>query len=147
MKIKEENKNNFLSALQKVSRALKSNSLDCCKMCGGINEKELHIIEYIGQYKNVTMSDIADNLDAPLSTLTNIVDKLVEKKYLSREHGGDDRRVINVMLAENGKTAYKVVGAKKKQIAEKLFPKFSEKELVSFIKHLNILASSLAADA
>jgi len=115
-------------------------------MCGGINEKELYIIEYVGQNKNVTMSDIADNLDAPLSTLTNIVDKLVEKKYLSREHGGEDRRVINVMLAENGKIAYKTLGAKKKQIAEKLFPQFSEKELASFIENLNILASSLAAD-
>ena len=146
MKIKEENKYKFLSALQKVSWAIKSNSVDCCKMCGGINEKELYIIEYVGQNKNVTMSDIADNLDAPFSTLTNIVDKLVERKYLSREHGGEDRRVINVMLAENGKIAYKTLGAKKKQIAEKLFPQFSEKELVAFIKHLNILASSLAAD-
>ncbi len=146
MKIKEENKYKFLSALQKVSRAIKSNSLDCCKMCGGINEKELHIIEYIGQYKNVTMSDIADNLDAPFSTLTNIVDKLVERKYLSREHGGEDRRVINVMLAENGKTAYKTLNSKKKHITEKLLSQLSEKELVSFIEHLNILASSLAAD-
>jgi DNA-binding MarR family transcriptional regulator len=146
MTIKEESRYKFLSAMQNVSRAIKSNAADCCEMCGGINEKELFIIEFVGQNKNVTMSDIADNLDAPLSTLTNIVDKLVERKYLSREHGGEDRRVINVMLAENGKTAYKTLGSKKKQIAEKLLSQFNEKEQAAFIEHLNILASALAVN-
>src|SRR5260370_16077348 len=143
MKIKEENRFKFLSAMEKVSRAIKSNSLDCSKMCGGINEKELHIIAYIGRNKNVTMSDIADNIDAPFSTLTSIVDKLVERKYLSREHGGEDRRVINVMLAEKGKTAYKTVSTKNKHVAEKLLSQFSEQEQATFIEQLNILASTL----
>jgi DNA-binding MarR family transcriptional regulator len=143
MKIKEENRNKFLFAMQKVSRAIKSNSADCCKMCGGINEKELLIIEYIGQNKNVKMSDIGDNLAMRLSTLTNIVDKLVERKYLSREHAGNDRRVINVKLADSGKTAYAMLCAKKKHLTEKLLSQFSEKDQALFIGHMNILASAL----
>jgi DNA-binding MarR family transcriptional regulator len=143
MKVKEESKDKFLLAMQNIVRAIKNEFEDCGKMCGGINEKELLIIDYIGQNKNVKMSDIADNIDAPMSTLTNIVDKLVEKKYLSREHCGDDRRVINVMLADNGKTAFKAVSTKKKLIAEKLLSQYSEKEQAAFIEHMNILASSL----
>ncbi len=143
MKIKEENRGKFISALQNINRALKNESEDCCEMCGGINEKELHVINFIGRNKNVKMSDIADNIDAPMSTLTNIVDKLIEKKFLSREHCGDDRRVINVMLTDNGKTAFKTVSSKKKLVAEKVLSQLSEKEQATFIKHMNILASSL----
>ena len=143
MEIKEENINKFFSAMQNISRAIKSNHEYCGKLCGGINEKELHIIDYIGQNKNVKMSDIADNIDAPMSTITNIVDKLIERKYLSREHCAEDRRVINVMLAENGKTAFKTVSSKKESIAEKTLSQFSEQEQATFIEHMNILASSI----
>ena len=143
MKIKEENRDKFLSALQNINRAIKNESEDCGKMCGGLNEKELHVIGFIGQNKNVKMRDIADNIDAPMSTLTNIVDKLIEKKFLSREHSGNDRRVINVMLTDKGKTAFKIVSIKRKSVAEKVLSPFSEKEQATFIEHMNILASSL----
>src|SRR5882724_7812897 len=145
MKIKEESLQKFGAALQKVVRAIKSEAEECGKLCGGLNEKELHVINFIGGGKNVKMSDIAGNIDAPMSTLTNIVDKLVEKKYLSREHDGDDRRVINVMLAENGKTAFKTLSSKKKILSEKVLSGFTEKEQNAFITHLNILASALSA--
>lgn len=143
MKIKQETRNEFLSAMQKIFNAIKVHSDDCCELCGGINEKELFIIDYVGQNKNVKMSNIADNLDVPLSTLTTIVDKLVEKKYLSREHSGDDRRIINVMLGVGGKTAYEKVRTKKKRVAENVLSPFNEKDQETFIEQMNILASKL----
>ncbi len=143
MKIKQETRDEFLSALQKVFYGIKVHSDNCGKLCGGINEKELLIIDYVGQNKYVTMSNVAEILDVPLSTLTNIVDKLVERKYLSREHGGDDRRVINVMLGDKGKTAYETVCTRKTRVAEKLLSQFSEKDQATFIEQLNNLASVL----
>jgi DNA-binding MarR family transcriptional regulator len=147
MKVKEITRDKFMSALQNIVRSIKNEFEDCGKMCGGINEKELHVIDFIGRNKNVKMSDIADNIDAPMSTLTNIVDKLVEKKFLSREHSDDDRRVINVMLTnENGQTAFQAVASKKQLVAEKALAQFNEKEQDTFIDHMNILASSLGTN-
>jgi DNA-binding MarR family transcriptional regulator len=143
MKIKEENRDKFISAIQNLIRSMKKELDDSSKLCGGINEKEMLIINYIGQNKNVKMSDVADIIDAPMSTLTNIVDKLVERKYLSREHSAEDRRAIIVMLADNGKNAYKVISSRKKVAAEKLLSQFNEKEQTTFIEHINILASNL----
>jgi DNA-binding MarR family transcriptional regulator len=144
IKVKEENQQKFMHALQNVVYAIKSESEECGKLCGGISEKELHVINFVGGSKNVKMSDIAENIDSPMSTLTNIVDKLVDKKYLSREHSEGDRRVINVTLGENGKTAYKVLSSKKKFVAEKVLSGFSEAEQNAFIDHMNVLASALA---
>ncbi len=143
MKIKEENRDKFIIELYNINRAIKNEFEECSKMCGGISEKELHVIGFIGRNKNVKMKDIADNIDAPMSTLTNIVDKLIEKKFLSREHSGNDRRVINVMLTDKGKAASKNVISKRKSVAENVLSQFSEKEQATFIKHMNILASSL----
>ncbi len=143
MKTKQETRDKFLSAMQKIFFAIKIHSDDCGELCGGINEKELLIIDYVGQNKYVKMSNVAEILDVPMSTLTNIVDKLVEKKYLSREHSGDDRRVINIMLGDKGKAAYEIVCTRKTRVAEKLLSQFSEKDQATFIEQMNNLASVL----
>ena len=144
MKVKKDNKEYFAESMFNLFRAIKNESDDCGRLCGGINEKELIIIIYVGQNENVKMSDISENIEAPMSTLTSIVDKLVERKYLTRDHSAEDRRVINVSLTSNGKTAYKSINTKRKKIAEKILSQLNEKEQTIFINHLNLLASSIA---
>ena len=143
MKVKEDNKEGFGEAMFNLFRAIKNESDDCGKLCGGINEKELIIIIYVGQHGNVKMSDISENIEAPMSTLTSIVDKLIERKYLSRDHSAEDRRVINVSLTSNGKASYKAVLTKRKLMAEKILSQFNEKDQTAFISHLNLLAASI----
>ncbi|MDP4149886.1 MAG: MarR family transcriptional regulator [Bacteroidota bacterium] len=145
MPVKEENKVRFISAMFELVRTIKNESEISGKLCGGLNEKELFIILFVGQNKNVKMSDIADGLEAPLSTLTSIVDKLVEKKYLLRDHSVEDRRIVNVSLTPNGKKAYKISLDRKQIMAEKVLTQFNEKEQDTFIEHLNKLAASISS--
>ena len=146
MKVKEENKEKFVLALQHLVRAIKNETDKCSVVCGGLSEKELTVVAFVGQNQLVKMSDIADNIDAPMSTLTNIVDKLVEKDFLTREHSSEDRRAINVTLSAIGKTAYKSLITQKKQTAEKLLSKYNEKDQAAFLEHINMLASYLGTD-
>jgi len=143
MKLKEENKENFANAMLNLGMAFKNETENCGKLCGGVNEKELMVIAFVGQNKNVKMSQIADNIFAPMSTLTNIVDKLVERDLINRDHSGEDRRVINVSLSAKGKTAYSKLVEKKKKIAESVLTQLDEKEQTLLIKHLNLLAKEL----
>ena len=143
MQVKEENKEKFNVVLFSLVQAIKSESEYCGKVCGGLNEKELVIVHLVGQKQNIKMSEIATNLDAPMSTLTNIVDKLVEKKFLSRGHSSEDRRVINVFLDAKGKTAYKTILKQKKKVSERLLSQFDDKTQDLVIKHIHALASSL----
>ena len=107
MVVEAGNEGKFISVMFNLSNAIKSESEYCCKICGGLNEKELFIIGFIGENKSVKMSDIADYLQAPLSTLTTIVDKLVTNKFLLRYNSNDDRRVVKVELDRKGKASYK----------------------------------------
>lgn len=126
-----------------IVRATKNETEHCGELCGGLNEKELIVVLFVAQNQNVKMSDIAENIDAPMSTLTSIVDKLVARAYLSRYHSGHDRRVINVSLDKAGKTAYKTLIAEKKKIAEKVLSQLSEKDQALLIQHLTLVSAAL----
>jgi DNA-binding MarR family transcriptional regulator len=132
MMIEAGNAENFLSVMYNLSNAMKSESEHCCKVCGGLNEKELFIIHFIGENKSVKMSAIADNIQAPLSTLTTIVDKLVTNKFLLRYNSNDDRRVVKVELKNQ-----------KEIMAKKVLSQLSEAEQLTLIANLTHLVSSI----
>lgn len=139
MKVKEEKKLEFVEAMSALVRAIKNETENCGKLCGGANEKELYVIVYIGENKNVKMTEIADYIESPMSTLTSIVDKLVDKGFIIRDHSVEDRRVVNVSLSEKGKESYKLIATKKKKVAQAMLSKLSEKDqdlMISFLKEL-----------
>jgi DNA-binding MarR family transcriptional regulator len=143
MKLKDENKENLSMAMINLTQAFRNESEICGKLCGGVNEKELMVIAFVGQHKSVKMSDIADFIVSPMSTLTSIVDKLVERGLINRDHSGEDRRVINVSLTATGKIGYQKVTERKNKIAMSVLSQLSEKEQISISKHLNLLANEL----
>jgi DNA-binding MarR family transcriptional regulator len=143
MKVKETNKDKFMSLLHSLVRGIKAEAERCSETCGGVTEKELGVISFVGEKQNVKMTEIAEDIETPMSTLTNIVDKLVDKKILVREHSSDDRRSINVTLSASGKLMYKTLVERKKQIAEKLLSQFNEKDQALFLEHLSSLVASL----
>jgi DNA-binding MarR family transcriptional regulator len=51
------------------------------------------------------MSEIAAGLNVTLPTATSLVDRLVEKDFISREDQADDRRVVLCKLSEKGQKA------------------------------------------
>src|ERR1700753_2106051 len=128
MPIESGNVEKFVSVMFNLNNAIKSESEHCCKICGGLNEKELFIIAFIGENKSVKMSAIADYIQAPLSTLTTIVDKLVANKFLLRYNSNDDRRVVKVELDRKGKTSDKEFINRREIVAKKVLGHLSPAE-------------------
>lgn len=145
--MENEKTQQFISAMFDILRAAKAESEYCCKICGGVSEKELFIIVFVGQNESVKMSDIADSLNAPLSTLTSIVDKLVESKYLMRYNWQDDRRVVKVTLAKKGKKSYLAFMKQKNINATKVLNQFTKPEQEILINYLARLSESLSSKA
>ena len=143
MPVEAEKAERFVSVMFNLVSALKSESEHCCKICGDLNEKELIIIVFIAQNKSVKMSAIADNLRAPLSTLTSIVDKLVTNKFLLRYNSDDDRRVVKVGLDEKGKASYKQFINHKRIMAKRVLSHLSEIEQETLLDNLSKLSNSI----
>ncbi|WP_428329656.1 MarR family winged helix-turn-helix transcriptional regulator [Mucilaginibacter sp.] len=143
MEVAVGNEEKFLSVMFSLNNAIKSESEYCCKICGDLNEKELFIISFIGGKQSVKMSDIADFIQAPLSTLTTIVDKLVTNKFLLRYNSNDDRRVVKVELDRKGKSSYKEFQNRREIVAKKVLGHLTEVEQVTLIANLTQLTSSI----
>ena len=143
MVLEDGNAEKFISVMFNLSNAIKSESEYCCKICGGLNEKELFIIAFIGENKSVKMSAIADYIQAPLSTLTTIIDKLVTNKFLLRYNSNDDRRVVKVELDRKGKTSYKEFKNRKEIMAKKVLGHLSESDQEILISNLAQLVTSI----
>jgi len=145
MPAKDDKIDQFISAMFSLSNAMESDFELCCKICGGINKKELMIIAFIGDNKSAKMSDIADYLKAPLSTLTSITDKLVANKFLVRYNSDEDRRVVKVALGEKGLDSYKAFMTRKKSMTKKVLSHFSEKEQNMLINQIKKLAGAIVS--
>jgi len=136
MEINQENIDRLLHAMFKLVSGLKQGMDDCCETMGDLSEKEYVIINHIGQNQNVKMRDLADNLGAPFSTITSVVDKLVDKKLLTRYHSNEDRRVVLVTLASKGKESYDAFTEKKRFIAVQVLSQLEDHEQPKFIEML-----------
>ncbi|EHQ24456.1 MarR family winged helix-turn-helix transcriptional regulator [Mucilaginibacter paludis] len=143
MVVEAGNEEKFISVMFNLSSAIKSESEHCCKICGDLNEKELFIITFIGEKGSVKMSDIADYIQAPLSTLTTIVDKLVTNKFLLRYNSNDDRRVVKVELDRKGKASYKEFKNRREIMAKKVLDHLTETEQATLIANLAQLVTSI----
>jgi DNA-binding MarR family transcriptional regulator len=143
MVVEAGNAEKFISVMFNLNNAIKSESEHCCKICGDLNEKELFIIAFIGEKRSVKMSDIADYIQAPLSTLTTIVDKLVTNKFLLRYNSNDDRRVVKVELDRKGKASYKQFKNRREIMAKKVLDHLSEMEQATLIANLAQLVNSI----
>jgi DNA-binding MarR family transcriptional regulator len=141
--VKEEVKDQFVTSMLRFVNAVKAESEVCSEVCGGFNDKELQVVVFVGQNTNVKMTDISENLNSPLSTLTSIVDKLVEKKFLTRVHSDEDRRVVNVALTVKGKNSFKTFLRRKDEMAEKILSQYNAAGQADFITCLQKMSSAI----
>ena len=67
---------------------------------------EIHTIEAVGLDGNRTMSDIANDLNITVGTLTSAINRLIKKGYVERKRIEEDRRVVIVNLTESGQKVF-----------------------------------------
>lgn len=69
---------------------------------GNLSLQELKVIDFLGRHGPSIMRKIADHLMLAVSTMTGIVDKLVQKELAIRETPEEDRRIVRVELTDKG---------------------------------------------
>ena len=68
---------------------------------------ETHIIEAIGKDREMTMTEVANDLDITVGTLTTAINRLIKKEYVERRRIEEDRRVVLIKLTGKGEEAFK----------------------------------------
>lgn len=68
-----------------------------------VGPADFRLLSLLEDSGSLTMSDLAQRLELPLSTATNRVDRLVRMKMLQRERSETDRRIVEVSLSALGR--------------------------------------------
>jgi len=82
----------------------------------------------------LSMSDIGKCLSMPKPHVTVIVDRLIEEEFVERQNDPKDRRIINIILTEKGRSFFEEI---KESISENLKEKLrmlseEDQEIMSF---------------
>jgi len=67
-----------------------------------LSKTEIFSILYLDKRKEITMTELVEYINVPMSTATGIVDRLVRKGYIARERSETDRRIVVLRLTDEG---------------------------------------------
>ena len=99
-----------------------------------LSKQEANVIFSLGERGASIMRELARNLRLHVSTMTGIVDKLIEKDFVSRERSDEDRRIVRVSLTEKGQRAYREEIEKRQQISLTVLAPLNDGEREQFLE-------------
>lgn len=98
-----------------------------------LNRVDLTLPQYTLLYQlmllgTVSMTEVSDRLEITKPAVTNLVDRLEEKKCLKRTPHAEDRRVILLEILPKGKKIIAEIQGRSLDLLLKAYDQFSEKE-------------------
>ncbi len=75
----------------------------------GITATQLNVLKMLQTVGDLSLSELSKKMAATNSTVTGIVDRMVDAKLVAREQSTEDRRVWKIRLLPEGKTLAKKV--------------------------------------
>ena len=91
------------------------------------------VISILIDRQSVTMSELSEALETPLSTTTGLVDLLVKANYARRLPDPEDRRVVRISLAEEGRQAWQVVNNHFKGILRRIVTRLTVDDIKTLL--------------
>ena len=109
----------------------------------GLTPPQFYVLATIGYAGGLPFGEIGAKMMVTVSNLTGIVDRLEEKKIVSRKRDENDRRVVHVVLTEKGAKLYKTAIPLFEKSVGELFSSLEssdQKELSAILRKLNHLS-------
>lgn len=105
-----------------------------------ISLPEICILEQLSSNEEPTMSELGRSISADLSTLTRMVDKLVEKEFVVRKSDPEDRRMVRVAITVEGRKIISRFEEQRRKKIESMLREMTSEErsnLLSIFKTLH----------
>lgn len=103
MPTKEEKMKELLDSVTSFNTALRHRSK---ATSGGLSPTEFFVIFQLAMHGNMRPSDLAQNIGLARSSMTSVIDGLVQKELVSRMPSLDDRRAFQLGLTPEGERLF-----------------------------------------
>lgn len=135
MKDKADRLIDLFSLLIEYSYADEKSSCKNTPLCT-LNSNDLKVLLALSSKNHPGIKEISEELQLPMSTLTGIFNKLVDKDLVERDRCEEDRRVVRVHLSRRGIDAAEQKKSNTQSFAENILAKLTETEQEQFLSLL-----------
>jgi DNA-binding MarR family transcriptional regulator len=128
MTTRQEILSNLFESLSLMHRALLAHK-DMSLQKVGMSRPQFELLCYLERHGEVTMKEITALMHVTSSAMTQLIEGLVQLKFLVRTQDTTDRRIVKVSLTKQGE---KRLSTFRKTVFDHMIPKFEgihEKEL------------------
>ncbi|SMO56658.1 MarR family winged helix-turn-helix transcriptional regulator [Melghirimyces algeriensis] len=98
-----------------------------------LTHSELTTLLFLDYYGELSMSELAQQLGAPLSTLTSMIHRLQKRKLIQREKDLKDRRIYLVKLTADGEGVTQTAKKKINHLFDRVQMALTPQELQQFM--------------
>lgn len=114
---------------RKLNYQFKSNRLSDFQKNLTMGEQQVIMVLSENNNTPMAMKDMASELGISASTLTSIVDRLVERGLVKRDTDEKDRRKIQISLTKEGESLYKHIAEFRIKVLEPIFKSLTPQEI------------------
>lgn len=111
-----------------------------------IQPQDMYILERIYFRKKLKVKDISKEYNIPASTATGIIDRLEDKSYIKRTRDNADRRIVELIITEEGCQVIQDHINQDKKFAENLFSTLEENKKIVFKQLLSELIDNVSKE-
>jgi DNA-binding MarR family transcriptional regulator len=108
-----------------------------------LSPREIGMLLLLGDKGEMIMTDLASAVEAPLSTLTRIADRLEQKSFIERSRSDRDRRIVIVRLGDKGKMLHKAIRHHQLAMAERMLDPLTSGEREILLELMGKLVRTL----
>ena len=111
-----------------------------------LSSQEIRVLRTVGRHEGCIMSGIAERIRLSLSSVTGLIDRLVEKKLACRARSTEDRRVVQVELTDEGRELHTSVVESQVQFARGMLKTLSAAEQDELLSLLGKVSERIKAE-
>ncbi len=112
-----------------------------------LNLSDLLALDLIGRQDVCIMRDVARELGSPMSTVTSVVDRLVNNGLVSRERAANDKRSIRLVPTKQGRKFLAMLSDEQRHSCEIVLAALRPRERDIFVSLIAKVANAIEADA
>lgn len=129
---------NLLSKLDELSilRRRIIRSIDTSTLNLPVNTTQEHVLMAISKSPEKTMTELSMQVGLEKSSFTRVIDSLIDDGLVMRSYGIQDRRIINCVLTEKGKSVANQIDQLMEKHFEEILSGLTQEEKDELDRHL-----------
>ena len=135
----------LLVSIRKITRAIDLHSKDLKKKFG-LTIPQLIILQEVKNAKKISVTDLSKTIDLSQATVTDIVNRLVKNKLISKEKSDKDKRMVVIQPLPKGLDLLEQAPPPLQKTFSQRFAVLEDWEQLMLISALNRIVSLMSAE-